>query len=382
MATIKLGTTKAGAKLINYAEKRAEVQQGVNCSDTYAKTQMKATRAMWGKTDGIQAHHVIQSFKPGEVTSKKANEIGKELAEKVARGHECAVYTHTDKNHTHNHIVINSVNYENGKKFRAHGQKAIDQIREASDDLCKQRDLSVVQEKSAEVRHTLAEQELIEKGRSSWKDEIRQAIDKAKEQSTDMDSFKKRLKDVYGVEMKLRGKTLSYKHPERERFVRAKKLGDNYDIGGLQHEFARQTERKQEYERTISGDERTQRFDAQLHSGSDERSQRQRHDRSESTGEYQSQQQPNHEQHAINLEQARTIARKKRRTLSRDFDDWIQGNTSKQQADNRRTEQSKSKQHERTAEHQQEHGKANERNREQDKEPVRRHKQRSQGLEL
>src|SRR5699024_5221817 len=69
------------------------------------------------------------------------------------------------------------------------------------------------------------------------------------------------LNDVYGVETKLRGKTLSFKHPERERFIRANKLGADYEREGLEHVFARQIEREQEHERAISRNEGTQRTD-------------------------------------------------------------------------------------------------------------------------
>src|SRR5699024_12301508 len=74
-------------------------------------------------------------------------------------------------------------------------------------------------------RSTLAEQHLLEKNKISWKDELREAIEYARDNSTNFDSFKRHLNDVYGVETKLRGKTLSFKHPERERFIRANKLG-------------------------------------------------------------------------------------------------------------------------------------------------------------
>src|SRR5690625_6935709 len=68
MATVQLGTTKSAGKLTNYAEKKAIIKDGVNVDADYAKSQMKMTREMYGKDDGIQAHHVIQSFQPGEVT--------------------------------------------------------------------------------------------------------------------------------------------------------------------------------------------------------------------------------------------------------------------------------------------------------------------------
>src|SRR5699024_10426606 len=143
------------------------------------------------------AHHVIQSFKPYEVTPGKANQVGFELAKKLAPNHEVAGYTHDDTNHVHNHIVINSVNFETGKKYQAHGKEAIECDRSLSDEVCKSNDLSVVKEHNASVRHTLAEQHLLEKNKISWKDELREAIEYARDNSTNFDSFKRHLNDVY-----------------------------------------------------------------------------------------------------------------------------------------------------------------------------------------
>ena len=84
MATTKLGNTKSSSRAINYAEKRAEEKSGLNCDVDYAKSAFKATRALYGKEDRIQAHTVIQSFKLGEVTPEQCNQIGLELAEKIA----------------------------------------------------------------------------------------------------------------------------------------------------------------------------------------------------------------------------------------------------------------------------------------------------------
>ncbi|MBW0934404.1 relaxase/mobilization nuclease domain-containing protein [Priestia megaterium] len=239
MATIKLSTTKNANALLKYAEKRAEVSNSLDCDVDYVRNQFKATREIWGKSGGIQAHHVIQSFKPDEVDPQKANEIGLQLAEKLAQGHEVAVYTHTDKDHIHNHIVINAVNYEDGRKFHAHGQDAIDRFREASDELCKEHGLSVVEERSADVRYTLAEQSLLEKGESSWKDEIRTAIDQAKEQTASFEEFQERLKEQ-GVQATLRGKNITYEHLESNKKVRGTKLGLAYEKETILHGFERQ----------------------------------------------------------------------------------------------------------------------------------------------
>src|SRR6478735_2908175 len=239
MATIKLSTTKNANALLKYAEKRAEVSNSLDCDVDYVRNQFKATREIWGKSGDIQAHHVIQSFKPDEVNPQQANEIGLQLAEKMAKGYEVAVYTHTDKDHIHNHIVINAVNYEDGRKFHAHGQEAIDHVRKISDELCKEHGLSIVEERSADVRYTLAEQSLLQKGKSSWKDEIRTAIDQAKEQTASFEEFQERLKEQ-GVQATLRGKNITYEHLESNKKVRGTKLGLAYEKETILHGFERQ----------------------------------------------------------------------------------------------------------------------------------------------
>ncbi|WP_349346930.1 relaxase/mobilization nuclease domain-containing protein [Priestia megaterium] len=245
MATIKLSTTKNANALLKYAEKRAEVSNSLDCDVDYVRNQFKATREIWGKSSGIQAHHVIQSFKPDEVDPQQANEIGLQLAEKLAKGHEVAVYTHTDKDHIHNHIVINAVNYEDGRKFHAHGQEAIDHVRKISDELCKEHGLSIVEERSADVRYTLAEQSLLEKGESSWKDEIRTAIDQAKEQVASFEEFQECLREQ-GVQATLRGKNITYEHLESNKKVRGTKLGLAYEKETILHGFERQVTRERE----------------------------------------------------------------------------------------------------------------------------------------
>lgn len=80
MATTKLSATKSTSRAINYAEKRA-IENGLNCDIDYAKSSFKASRELYGKTDGNQGHIIIQSFKPGEVTPEQCNQLGLELAE-------------------------------------------------------------------------------------------------------------------------------------------------------------------------------------------------------------------------------------------------------------------------------------------------------------
>src|SRR5699024_6136040 len=155
--------------------------------------------------------------------------------------------------------------------YQAHGNEAIERARSLSDEVCKSHDLSVVKEHNASVRHTLAEQHLLEKNKPSWKDELREAIEYARDSSIDFDSFKKHLNDDYGIEPKLKGKTFSFKHTDSERFIQANKLSDNYEKERLENVFTRQVERKQEHERFISRNQGTQRTDEKLYQSLHER---------------------------------------------------------------------------------------------------------------
>src|SRR5699024_12269537 len=94
MATIQLGTTGSASQLCNYAEKRAIEKDGYNLEIDYAKSQMKQTRELFSKNVGIQAHHVIQSFKADETTTERSNQVRLELANKLAPNHEIGEYTH------------------------------------------------------------------------------------------------------------------------------------------------------------------------------------------------------------------------------------------------------------------------------------------------
>lgn len=249
MATIQLGNTKVANKLVSYAEKRAEERSGVDCPPEYAKSQMKATRELWGKPDGIQAHHVIQSFKPGEVTAKEANEIGRDLAQNISKGHEAVIYTHTDKEHIHNHIIINSVNFENGSKYQS-SKKDLHRIREESDRLCKERGLSVIQKKDSPVRYTLAEKALVEKGKPSWKEDIRTKIEEVKNDSKNYTEFKENLSSRYNIEVRERGNTTTYYDHANNKRVRDNKLGADYEREMIKDGF----ERPVTSERTVDGE--------------------------------------------------------------------------------------------------------------------------------
>ena len=245
MATTKLGNTKSASRAINYAEKRAEEKSGLNCDVDYAKSSFKQTRALYGKENGVQAHTIIQSFKPGEVTPGQCNQLGLELAEKIAPNHQVAIYTHTDKEHVHNHIVINSIDLETGRKYQSNKEQR-DFVKQANDDICREHGLSVPERDTAKLRYTQAEKSLIEKDQYSWKDDLREKIENAKDHTSDFKSFSEHL-EKSGIEFKVRGKNVSYKPENVNKWVRGKTLGEDYDKGALEYEFERR-EREEERE--------------------------------------------------------------------------------------------------------------------------------------
>lgn len=245
MATTKLGNTKSASRAINYAEKRAEEKSGLNCDVDYAKSSFKQTRALYGKENGVQAHTVIQSFKPGEVTAEQCNQLGVELAKKIAPNHQVAIYTHTDKEHVHNHIVINSIDLETGRKYQSN-KKQRDFVKRSNDEICREHGLSVPERNTAKLRYTQAEKSLIEKDQYSWKDDLREKIENAKDHTSDFKSFSEHLEQS-GIEFKVIGKNVSYKPENVNKWVRGKTLGEDYDKGALEYEFERR-EREEEKE--------------------------------------------------------------------------------------------------------------------------------------
>lgn len=251
MATTKLSATKSTSRAINYAEKRAVEKSGLNCDVDYAKSSFKASRELYGKADGNQGHVIIQSFKPGEVTPEQCNQLGLALAEKLAPNHQVAVYTHADTDHVHNHIVINSIDLETGKKFN-NNKQALRNVRNFNDEVCMEHGLSVPDKDTARLRYTQTEKAIADPNTKStaqysWKDEIREAIDQS--QATNMNEFKDHL-NQHGITIeRVTPKSITYRHLAEDKKVRGRKLGEDYNKGGIEDGFERQIQRQQQTER-------------------------------------------------------------------------------------------------------------------------------------
>src|SRR5450830_960053 len=241
MATIKRLSSKENIKnIINYVlnkEKTTErIISGKDISPSNVIAEMNATKNLYGKKEGITYHHIIQSFKPGEITPEKAHKIGVELAEKQFKNHEVLIATHKDKEHIHNHLIINSVSFKDGHKLIT-DKTSLREIKLENDKICSREHLSVIEKPYAKVRYSMAEYKLAEKGLPIWKEQLRSAIDEAKEHSKNIVEVKEYLKENFNIEMKIQHKNLSYLHPDKEKYCRGDKLGGAYTKEGVSSEF-------------------------------------------------------------------------------------------------------------------------------------------------
>lgn len=118
----------------------------LNCDPGRECRQMLDTKRNYGKLDGVQYYHIIQSFKPGEITPELALEIAQEFAKEHLTGYEVVIGVHVDKEHIHAHILFNSVNADTGEKYHSNAQSYYQQIRATSDRLCREHGLSVIME--------------------------------------------------------------------------------------------------------------------------------------------------------------------------------------------------------------------------------------------
>ena len=171
------------------------------------------------------AHHLIQSFEPGETTPEQAHEIGRQLADAVTKGqHEYVLTTHIDKGHIHNHIIFCAANFVDHHKYVSN-RRTYYGIRNMSDKLCREHGLSVVVPGKGSKGKSYAEYQA-EKTGTSWKGKLKIAVDALIPQVLDFEELLRRL-EAAGYEIK-RGKYISCRAPGQERFTRLKTLGVDY----------------------------------------------------------------------------------------------------------------------------------------------------------
>lgn len=212
---------------------------GVNCDPETARDQMILTKRRFCKEDGIMAYHGYQSFAKGETTPDIAHVIGAKLAQELwGERFEVIVATHLDKGHLHNHFVINSVSFLDGKKYNdCNATYRI--MRQASDRLCRDHGLSIVENpKRGRAKH-YAEWKAEQEGKQTWRGLIKADVNTAILRSMTMTEFIRQLRDM-GYEVKTGVKHLAVRPHNKERFVRLRSLGEQYTEESIRQRILRQ----------------------------------------------------------------------------------------------------------------------------------------------
>lgn len=207
---------------------------GINTTLSTAYEDMVLTKKTYEKEDSILAFHGYQSFKPGEVDAETAHQIGIELA-KILWGDrfEVLVSTHIDKEHYHNHFVINSVSFRDGKRY--YDNKATyKKMQNVSDALCEKYQLSVIEHQSNLSLH-YAEWKAEKENRPTKRSLIIEDVEYAISISSTKNQFIKTLRSMgYFIRQ---GKYVSLKPQGSERAFRLHKLTKDgrYDMSVIEH---------------------------------------------------------------------------------------------------------------------------------------------------
>ena len=188
----------------------------------------------------IIARHVIQSFEIGEVTPELAHEIGKQFADEILGGkYEYVLTTHIDKDHVHNHLIFNAVDFVDYHAYKSYKRIYYD-MREVSDRLCKENGLSVI---PPSQNKGMCYKEYTEAKRgTSWKQKLKQTIDRLVITAKDYDDFLRLMQEA-GYEIKT-GKYISFRAEGQERFTRSKTIGENYTEERIKERIAGRTPRR------------------------------------------------------------------------------------------------------------------------------------------
>lgn len=217
---------------------------GINCTPTTARTEMMAVKKRYGKDGGIMAFHGYQSFAPGECTPAMAHEIGVKLAEELWGGRfQVLVATHLDKaHHLHNHFVVNSVSFADGRRYHRSNQDYRD-MRSVSDRLCREYGLSVIENKEQKKAKHYAEWKAEQEGKPTYHSMVKADVDEAIRKARTEKQFFYYLKEK-GYSIKP-GRDVTVRAEGRERGLKlTRNFGEDYTMEAIRNRILRQTVEK------------------------------------------------------------------------------------------------------------------------------------------
>lgn len=223
MAVTKILARKGRLDIgINYVLNGDKTEERVltahlNCDPGRECRQMLDTKRAVGKADGVQYYHMIQSFKPGEITPELALEIAKEFAQEHLPGYETVIGVHVDREHIHAHILFNSVNADTGEKYHSNAQSYYSQIRGISDRLCREHGLSVIMQGESAKAVSYIEWLRQSKGQPTFRSMLEADLRTAIEDANDLGHFFM-LMEHKGWEIS-HGNRLGFRLRGQERFM-------------------------------------------------------------------------------------------------------------------------------------------------------------------
>lgn len=251
MPLLKAASSKSKPnKVIDYItrEDKAKIVSSMNLDDHYGYAkQFKETSDIFNKNkkfDDRKYYHFKLSANPiDNVSYETHHRFAEEFVKRAFPNYESVIATHTDTDVIHSHIVINSINMENGKKIRI-SPNDYAKLKDFANELGLSYNLTPLDfNKSAEIKIDQKEIYIELKGGNSWKQELREVIDFSLKHSSNMEMFEKIL-NKYGVTItRNNGNTISYKHPHIKKSIRGQRLGAKYSRKEILHEFNEKSNR-------------------------------------------------------------------------------------------------------------------------------------------
>ena len=212
---------------------------GQNCVPESAFQEFMATKHQYGKAKGVFFRQYVQSFKPDcGATPELIHQIGLETA-KAFDGFEVVVATHIDRDHWHNHFVVNSVNCETGLKIQIN-EKGLEELRHKSDEICQWFGLEILKPYQKPKQKSLNQREYRAALRGdSKKLKLTNAIDYAVAKSRNKNQFIEQMQKLgYGVKWIDHYKYIAYTTPDGQRFRDNRLLDDKYLKNNMEELFA------------------------------------------------------------------------------------------------------------------------------------------------
>lgn len=249
MATTHIKRSASASRLVNYAEKRAVLKDGLNLDVDYAKSQFKQVREVYGNQGKTQAYASRISFSPKEFDptneddQQKALDIAKEVYQKTYPNQQVALYEHADTDALHIHAVIGAIDLETGKKMHGNWQEYREKLVHNTDEIVQKHGLEVTKvDPERYEKRSMAEIKMQDRGQPTWKDQIRQAVDSTMSNPLirDFQTFRDDLKQK-AIDVWERGKDLTYQLTGTNYKARGNKLGTAYEKGAIYNELERRT---------------------------------------------------------------------------------------------------------------------------------------------